>query len=84
MKKHPTFKLIFDIIYEEDLSKLSKSAQVEYKAWIKYFKSLYNRKISQITLANLQEIFDWDKAGPGTKTHMKVLCSKIFEYAVTH
>ena len=79
-----TFKQIFDIIYEEDLSKLSKSSQVGYKAWIKRFKSLYNRKISQITLADLQEIFDRDKAGHGTKAHMKVLCSKIFEYAVIH
>lgn len=83
-KNLPTFKEIFDIIYEEDLSKLSKSSQVGYKAWIKRFKSLYNRKISQITLADLQEIFDRDKAGHGTKSHMKVLCSKIFEYAVIH
>ena len=83
-KNTPTFKQIFDIIYDEDLSKLSKSSQVWYKAWINRFKSLYNRKISQITLAGLQEIFDHDKAGYGTKIHMKVLCSKIFEYAVIH
>ena len=60
-KNTPTFKQIFDIIYDEDLSKLSKSSQVWYKAWINRFK-----------------------AGYGTKIHMKVLCSKIFEYAVIH
>ena len=83
-KNVPTFKEIFDIIYEEDLSKLSKSAATGYRSWIKHFKKVHNEKISRITLADLQEIFDRDKAGHGTKAHMKVLCSKIFEYAVIH
>lgn len=83
-KNMPTFKEMFDIIYEEELSKLSKSAATGYRSWIKHFKKIYNTKISRITLADLQDIFDNDKAGHGTKAHMKVLCSKIFEYAVIH
>lgn len=83
-KNMPTFKEIFDIIYEEELSKLSKSASAGYLSWIKHFKKIYDTKISRITLADLQDIFDNDKAGHGTKVHMKVLASKIFEYAVIH
>lgn len=83
-KDLPTFKEIFDIIYEEDLSKLSKSAATGYRSWIKHFKKVHNEKISRITLADLQDVFDNNKAGYGTKVHMKVLCSKIFEYAVIH
>ena len=37
-----------------------------------------------ISLQDLQEIFDNNKYGHGTKMHMKVLCSKIFEYSVMH
>ena len=83
-KNLPTFKEIFDIIYEKDLSKLSKSAATGYRSWIKHFKKIYNEKISQITLADLQDVFDHDKAGYDTKVKMKVLCSKVFEYAVIH
>lgn len=83
-KNMPTFKEIFDIIYDEELSKLSASASKGYKSWIKHFIKIYNTKISQITLADLQEIFDRDKTGHGTKVHMKVLASKVFEYAVIH
>uniref|UniRef100_UPI0025F37CE5 tyrosine-type recombinase/integrase n=1 Tax=Thomasclavelia sp. TaxID=3025757 RepID=UPI0025F37CE5 len=83
-KNTPTFKEIFDIVYEKDLSKLSKSAKTGYRAWIKHFDSIWDKKISQITLSDLQYIFDHDKSGHGTKVHMKVLCSKIFEYAVIH
>lgn len=83
-KNMPTFKEIFDIIYQEELCTLSKSAAQGYRSWIKHFNSIYHHKISQISLADLQEIFDRDKAGYGTKVHMKVLVSKIFEYAVIH
>lgn len=83
-KNMPTFKELFDIIYEEELSKLSKSAATGYRSWIKHFKKIYDTKISRITLADLQEIFDNDKTGHGTKVHMKVLANKIFEYAVIH
>ena len=83
-KNMPTFKEVFDIIYQEELCTLSKSAAQGYRSWIKHFNSIYHHKISQISLADLQEIFDRDKAGYGTKVHMKVLVSKIFEYAVIH
>ena len=83
-KNIPTFKEIFEAVYDEDYSKLSKVTSAGYRSWFKHFKSIWDIKISQITLADLQEIFDHDKSGYGTKSHMKTLCTRIFEYAVIH
>ena len=83
-KRVPTFKDIYHILDEEEFSKLSKSTRKGYKAWIKHFETIYNRAIDNITLADLQYVFDNDKSKNGTQLHMKVLCSKIFEYAVIH
>ena len=83
-KKIPTFKEIYEILDPEEFSKLSNSARKGYKAWIKHFKSIYDRPINNITLADLQFVFDNDGSKNGTQVHMKVLCSKIFEYAVIH
>lgn len=83
-EKIPTFKAIFDILNEEEFSLLSRSAQGGYNSWIKHFKSIYDMKINSIDLQMLQSIFDNDKCGSGTKNHMKVLCIKIFKYAVIH
>lgn len=83
-KKIPTFKEIYEILDAEEFSKLSNSARKGYNSWIKHFKSIYDRPINNITLADLQFIFDNDGSKNGTQVHMKVLCSKIFEYAVIH
>lgn len=83
-KKIPTFKEIYEILDAEEFSKLSNSARKGYKAWIKHFETIYDRPINNITLADLQFIFDNDGSKNGTQVHMKVLCSKIFEYAVIH
>ena len=83
-KRVPTFKDIYHILDEEEFSKLSKSARKGYKAWIKHFETIYDRPINNITLADLQFVFDNDGSKNGTQVHMKVLCSKIFEYAVIH
>ena len=80
----PTFKEIYDILYEEEISKLSKSARDGYSSWIKKFEPLHNRAINTISLADLQTFFDNKKYGNGLQVHMKVLCSKIFKYAVIH
>lgn len=83
-KKIPTFKEIYEILDAEEFSKLSNSARKGYNSWIKHFKSIYDRPINNITLADLQFVFDNDGSKNGTQVHMKVLCSKIFEYAVIH
>ena len=83
-EKIPTFNEIFEILHKEELSLLSKSASAGYLSWNNHFKSIHYRPINSISLQDLQDIFNRDKAGHGTKIHMKVLCSKIFEYAVIH
>lgn len=82
--KVPTFKEIFDILNKEEFSLLSSSAQTGYNSWIKHFKQIYDRKITNISLQDLQFVFDNDKCGKGTKDHMKILCTKVFKYAVIH
>lgn len=82
--KVPSFKEIFDILDKEEFSLLSYSSRSGYNSWIKHFKQIYDRKITTITLQDLQYVFDNDKCGKGTKVHMKVLCTKIFKYAVVH
>lgn len=83
-KRVPTFYEIYQILDDEEFSKLSKSARNGYSSWIKRFENIYNRQINTITLADLQFIFDNDGAANGTQAHMKVLCCKVFEYAVIH
>ena len=83
-KRVPTFYEIYQILDDEEFSKLSKSARNGYSSWIKRFENIHNRQINTITLADLQFIFDNDGAANGTQAHMKVLCCKIFEYAVIH
>ena len=83
-KRVPTFYEIYQILDDEEFSKLSKSSRKGYSCWIKHFETIYNRAINNITLADLQYVFDNDKSANGTQVHMKVLCSKIFEYAVIH
>lgn len=83
-KRVPTFYEIYQILDDEEFSKLSKSARNGYSSWIKRFENIHNRQINTITLADLQFIFDNDGAANGTQAHMKVLCCKVFEYAVIH
>ena len=82
--KVPTFKEIFDVLDKEEFSLLSDSSRSGYNSWIKHFKTIYDRKITTISLQDLQYIFDNDKCGKGTKDHMKILCAKIYKYAVIH
>ena len=83
-KRVPTFYEIYQILDDEEFRKLSKSARNGYSSWIKRFENIHNRQINTITLADLQFIFDNDGAANGTQAHMKVLCCKVFEYAVIH
>lgn len=83
-KRVPTFYEIYQILDDEEFSKLSKSARNGYSSWIKRFENIHNRQINTITLTDLQFIFDNDGAANGTQAHMKVLCCKVFEYAVIH
>ena len=79
-----TFLEIYNIIYEEDLCKLAENTTKGYINAVKHFKPIYNMKINNITLAVLQDLFDSDNTGHGMKSIMKILCAKIFKYAVIH
>ena len=81
-KNMPTFKELYTQLYPKELSKLSVSRQRGYKAAFKRLKPLHNKKISQIALNDMQHIVDITKKGFTTKLNIKIICSKVFEYAV--
>lgn len=83
-KNMPTFKEIYDIVYEEDICNLAANTARGYVNAFKHFKVIHDMKMSDISLAVLQEVFDNDSTGHGMKSIMKILCAKIFKYAVIH
>lgn len=85
-KSLPSFGDIFEIIFEKDISSLTKSRQKAYKAAYKHLKNIQNIKINEIDLFKMQTCVDIARQKVGSKVlyDMKVLCSKVFEYAVIH
>lgn len=85
--KCPTFKEIWDIIFNDEISKLSYSSTANYSSSFKNLKELHNVPIDEINLHTLQPIFDKVmEIGSGkTKLNlMKVVCSKIFNYGLKY
>lgn len=80
-----TFGDIFHILEEEKYKHQKNYKSV--KSWFNKFKQIHNRNINTISLFDIQNIFDDIKEGglgSGTLSHMKVIASHIFEYAVIH
>lgn len=83
-KKIPTFGEIFNIISEEDFINLSESRQASIRSAFTHLESLRDTAITDIDLHMLQSVFDRDNSKHGTQNNMKVICSRIFKYAVIH
>lgn len=83
-KSMPTFKEIYDILYDTELCNLAFNTTKGYVNAMKHFKPIHDTKINTISLAMLQDLFDSDNTGHGMKSLMKILCAKIFKYAVIH
>lgn len=80
-----TFKEIFDILYIEQYQYQKNCKSIN--SWFKKFNSIQNKIINNITLYDLQSIFDDIKEkglGSGTLAHMKSIAIDIFKYAVKH
>lgn len=83
-KKIPTFNELYDKYYNEYVSKLSASSQRNYKSAFDKLSCLHNRKISTISLPELQDVFDECKinCSKNTLSEMKLIVKKVFEQAV--
>lgn len=86
-QESPTFADIWNKIYEEDILKLSQSSINNYKTAFGHLIKLHPYKISTITLKELQPLFTRlydDGAGYSKLNTMKVICKKIFTYAMKY
>lgn len=84
-KEMLTFAEIFQILYEDKYK--YQTSRNSKKSWFNNFKKLHDRKINTITLFDLQEVIDNSKdkgKKDSTLSHMKLIASDIFEYAVIH
>ena len=82
-KSIPTFKEIYDILDEEEFSKLKSRGQK--RSWFNNFDSIHELPICDIEFDDMQFVLDELKERgrkSGTLAHMKVICKQIFEYAV--
>lgn len=85
--KCPTFKEIWDILFEEDISKLSYSSKLNNKVAFNHLKDIHHLPIDEVKMHNLKQIFDktMEKGAGHSKLNlMKVVCAKVFNYAIKY
>lgn len=85
--KAPTFGNIWKIIEEKDISKLTKSAIYNYRTAFKALKVLHCMKIDDLTLVDIQPIFDEVMrlgSGESKLRNMKIICRYVFKYAMKY
>lgn len=85
--KCPTVKEIWDIVFEEDIEKKSYSTMINCKVAFKNISEIHHMQISDVNLHILQPIFDkvmQQGAGNSKLNTMKVVCKKIFNYALKY
>ena len=86
-RKIPTFNEIWEIIFENEISKKAYSTMINYRVGYNNVKDLHNIRIDKINLHTLQPIFDKVmKKGSGESklNMMKVVCKSIFKYAIKY
>lgn len=83
-KKIPTFGEIFRILDEEDFSNLSKGSHKNIRVAFAHLDRIADFPINKISLGDMQDIFDEMKTGLSIQNNMKLICVKVFQYAVAH
>lgn len=87
INKSPTFKEIWDIVNDEQISKKSYSTRINYKVACDHLKKIWHMPIDKITLHELQPIFD-DKmkegSGASKMNTIKSVCKAVFTYAMKY
>lgn len=78
---------IWDILVEKELVRLSENTMAAYKIGFNSLSEIHNKNIKDLTLFNLQPIFDNMSNNKNTKSKMdivKVVLSKIYNYAMRY
>lgn len=85
--KCPTVKEIWNIVFDEEVSKKSYSTIANQKTAFLHLNKIHNMKINEVNLHVLQPVFDEimkNGAGKSKLNHIKVVCKKIFNYAMKY
>lgn len=61
--------------------RIKASTMACYKAALGHFRSIEHRRLSELTVAEIQTCFDACSAGRSTKEDMRTVCSLVFKYA---
>lgn len=83
----PTFAEIWEKVWNEDIIKLSASSQRNYGVAFNHLRKFHDYKINKLTLKELQPLFDIEferGSGYSKLNNMKVVCSKVFNYAMKY
>lgn len=83
----PTFKEIWNIIYEQDISKKSRATYLNYNAGFNNLSKIHSYKLDQLNLHALQPIFEntMKKGASESKLNfMKIVCKSVFNYAMKY
>lgn len=85
--KCPTVKEIWDIVFEEEVSKKSYSTMTNYKVGFKNISEIHHIKIDEVNLHVLQPVFENvmnEGAGYSKLDMMKTVIKAIFKYAMKY
>lgn len=61
--------------------RVKESTMACYKAALGHFKRIAYRKLTELTVAEIQSCFDTCAAGRSTKEDMRTVCSLVYKYA---
>lgn len=87
IKSCPTFEEVWGIIYLTDIGNLANNTIINYKTAFKKLKQLHKLRIDDISLHDIQPIFDKEMeigSGISKLNNMKNVISKILNYGLKY
>lgn len=80
--KDLTFSEIYDVWKKYNYEQLKEKTKVSRDAAYKHCRTLYNMRIRDIKLADLQNVIDSCPAGSATQKNIRTIMHSVFEYAM--
>jgi len=77
-----TFKQVYDAMLMSHESSITSTTLKLYNTMVKRFEPIYNVKMADLKLKQLQDIFD--SSTYGARVNMRTVCSLTFDYAMKH
>ena len=84
-KETRTFSEIYELWYKEFITEdTNPNTKRQYNAAYKQCSMLYNRKMSDIKIIDMQRVLDNCPNGYQSVRRIKILLNKIYEYCIFH